>query len=67
MYKVEALPLGGQRSNTRFITVERIGGEKKASLTGIRKTLNGHNSKSLVNSVIISLGRLHFTYEVARE
>lgn len=41
-------------------------GKKKASLTGIEETLNGHNSKSLGNSVIISLGRLNFTYEVVR-
>lgn len=66
MYKVEALSLGDQQSNTRSITVESRGG-KKASLTGITKTLNGHNPKSLENSVIISLGRLNFTYEIIRE
>lgn len=66
MYKIEAFPLGGHRSNTRYIPAESRK-KKKASLTGIKKSLNGHNFKSLGNSVISSLGRLNFTNEVVRE
>lgn len=66
MYKVEAFPLGrggGGVSQVKYqIYYSREQEKKKKQASQESETLNGHNSKSLGNSVITGLGRLKFTY-----